>query len=208
MRPDPRPRRFRLALSSLLLGLAALPVQAAPATYNVDRAHSSVGFEVRHFFNDVPGRFTDFDGQVIYDPESVGDSRIELVVKTESIDTDLERRDQHLRSGDFFDAETHPELSFRSTHVAAGEAENQLRVTGDLTIRGKTQRLTVPVEILGLMELGDGAAKAAFQTEFVIDRQAFDVKWNRQLDNGGTVLGNEVRIRVVLQLDRVVKTEG
>lgn len=175
---------------------------AEPHTYGIDRAHSNVGFEVRHFFNNVPGRFTRFDGKVIYDAEQPENSSVHLVVEVDSVNTDLETRDQHLRSEDFFFVEQHPQMSFRSTTVKKGEG-NVLQVSGDFTLRGKTQRLTIPIKILGIMELGPGVAKAGFETEFVINRKDFDVSWNRSLDQGGAMLGDEVTIRVVLQLDRL-----
>ncbi len=186
---------------------SAWQAMAEPHTYSIDRAHSMVGFEVRHFFNKVPGRFTRFDGKVTYDAEKPENSSVHLVVEVDSVNTDLATRDQHLRSEDFFFVEQHPQMSFRSTTVKKGEGDT-LQVTGDFTLRGKTQRLTIPITVLGVMELGPGVAKAGFETEFVINRKDFDVSWNRSLDQGGAMLGDDVTIRVILQLDRVPDTAG
>lgn len=205
----PTPSR---AITGLWLALVAaiwLPALATaePHTYNLDRAHSSVTFEVRHFFNNVPGRFTRFDGKVTYDAEKPEQSNVHFTVEADSVNTDLERRDQHLKSVDFFDVETYPQISFRSTTVQK-KSDDELAVTGDLTLRGKTKRMTLPIKILGVMELGPGVAKAGFETKFVIDRKEFGVSWNRVLDQGGTMLGDEVTIRVVLQMDRATAGEG
>ena len=180
--------------------------EAEPHTYTIDRAHSSIGFEVRHFFNDVPGRFTSSDGKVVYDAKTAENSSVHIVVEVDSVNTDLERRDQHLRSEDFFAVDEHPQMSFRSTSITSSE-DDVLQMTGDLTLRGKTKRLTMPVKVLGLMELGPDVAKAGFETEFVIDRKEFGISWNRNLDQGGTVLGDEVTIRIVLQLDRAPSSD-
>lgn len=184
-------------LLALVLVLLALPVVAAAeaSTWTVDRTHSDVAFQVRHFLTPVRGEFNDFDGVVVYDPEDPAASRVEVTVQAASIDTDNERRDGHLRSDDFFAAETHPTLTFKSKKVEQGA--DGLAVTGDLTIRGVTKEVTVPVEVLGVM--GD---KAGFSTRFVIDRLDYGVSWNNVLDQGGAVLGDEVTIDLNFELDR------
>ncbi len=182
---------------ALVLVLLALPVVAAAeaSTWTVDRTHSDVAFQVRHFLTPVRGEFNDFDGVVVYDPENPAASRVEVTVQAASIDTDNERRDGHLRSDDFFAAETHPTLTFKSKKVEQGA--DGLAVTGDLTIRGVTKEVTVPVEVLGVM--GD---KAGFSTRFVVDRLDYGVSWNNVLDQGGAVLGDEVTIELNFELDR------
>ena len=187
------PRR----LLALVLVLLALPVVAAAeaSTWTVDRTHSDVAFQVRHFLTPVRGEFNDFEGVVVYDPENPAASRVEVTVQAASIDTDNERRDGHLRSDDFFAAETHPTLTFKSKKVEQGA--DGLAVTGELTIRGVTKEVTVPVEVLGVM--GD---KAGFSTRFVVDRLDYGVSWNNVLDQGGAVLGDEVTIDLNFELDR------
>ena len=188
--------RNRIALSILTL-LLALPVVAAAAdTYNVDTAHSTVGFSVRHIFTRVPGEFNDFAGTIVYDPENPAASKVEFTVQAASLDTRNERRDGHLKSADFFDVEKHPTLTFKSKKVSgSGDA---LQLTGDLTIRGVTKEVTVPVEVLGTM-----GAKAGFATEFKIDRTDFGVAWNRAAEGGGSILGDEVTIRIDVEADKV-----
>jgi polyisoprenoid-binding protein YceI len=203
---EDHPMRSRIAKLSLVavfaLALAlAVPAQAAD-TWNVDPVHSHVGFSVRHLLTPVPGSFGDFTGTIVYDQASPAASSVELTVQTASIDTKNDRRDNHLRSADFFDAEKHPTLTFKSKKVAPLGGKN-LAVTGDLTIRGITKEVTVPVEVLGVM--GD---KAGFQTELTIDRKDYEVLWNRALDQGGTVLGDEVKIVLTIEADREKPAEA
>jgi polyisoprenoid-binding protein YceI len=185
-----------------LLALTLAPAAwAAPQTWTVDSKHSGVTFEVRHFFSQVPGRFTDVSGKIVYDAENPSASSVEISIGATSINTDNADRDNHLRSPDFFDAEKFPTMTFKSTAVAAKD-KNTLSVTGDLTVKGKTKRTTIEVKVLGIMELGGGKAKAGFQADFVIDRQEFGVSWNRTLDQGGTILGDEVSTRISVEADR------
>jgi polyisoprenoid-binding protein YceI len=184
---------------ALLLALPALAAAAA-TTYNVDPVHSTVGFKVRHFVTSVPGRFNDFAGTIVYDPGNPGASKVEFTVQAASLDTRNEKRDGHLKSADFFDVANHPTLTFKSKKVS-GSAD-ALQVTGDLTIRGVTKEVTVPVEVLGTM-----GTKAGFATEFKIDRQDYGVAWNRAAAGGGTILSAQVTIRIDIEADKAEMSE-
>jgi polyisoprenoid-binding protein YceI len=196
-------KRSVFALSALLLaGIpAAAPAAAAPVSYKVDVDHSSVWFTIRHFVTNVPGRFKDFEGVVRWDRQAPAASSVSFSVQATSIDTDNADRDNHLRSADFFDVERFPLLSFTSTAVKAKDAHN-LEVTGDLTLHGVTRRITLPVELLGTMATPRGE-KAGFETSFTLNRKDFGINWNRALDTGGLILGDEVRITLSLEADRV-----
>lgn len=173
------------------------PGEAEPATFEVDPVHSSVSFEIRHVVTKVPGRFRDFSGIIRYDPEAPDASSVVFVVEAESIDTDDPERDQHLRSPDFFDVERFPTLEFRSSRVVPIE-DATLEVTGDLTIHGITREVTFPVEILGLVPVAGGRT-AGFSTGFTLNRKDYEITWNRLLDQGGAVLGDEVEIEIQLE---------
>ncbi len=187
--------RFLVLVFAAILALPVLA--AAQSTWTLDQVHSNVGFEVRHLLTDVGGEFHDFDGTIVYDAENPENSSVEVTVQAASIDTDNEKRDDHLRSEDFFAVDQYPTLSFKSTSVEDAGGD-KLNVTGDFTIRGVTKRITIPVEVLGVM--GD---KAGFATEFVIDRQEFGVNWNRALDQGGAILGDNVTVDLDFEVDRV-----
>lgn len=193
--------RNRIALSILTLLLALPAVAAAADTYTVDQNHSTVGFSVRHIFTRVPGEFNDFTGTIVYDAANPAGSSVDFTVQAASIDTDNERRDGHLKSADFFDVEKFPTLTFKSKKVS-GSGED-LQVTGDLTIRGVTKEVTVPVEVLGA-----AGGKAGFATEFKIDRLAYGVAWNRAMEGGGAMLDDEVTIRIDVEADKVEPTEA
>jgi len=185
-----------LSLAQLLPALAA----AETAIYKVDANHSSVGFTIRHFVSNVPGRFGDFSGVIKYDKQNPAASSVELTVQAASIDTDNEDRDNHLRSADFFDVQKYPTLTFTSTKVAARDADT-LDVTGNLTLHGATREVTIPVEVLGTMK-GPRGEKAGFETSFTLNRKEYGIVWNRVFDAGSTLLGDEVRVNVSVEADR------
>jgi polyisoprenoid-binding protein YceI len=192
-------RKTPISALVLALALPALAV-AEPAVYKVDPDHSAISFSVRHFVSNVPGRFRDFDGTIKYDKQAPANSSVEFTVQAASIDTDNDDRDTHLKSPDFFDAQKFPTLSFASTSVKAQDADT-LEVTGDLTIHGVTKRVTIPVEVLGTMATPRGE-KAGFETSFTVNRKEYGVIWNRVLDAGGTVLGEDVKVNIAIEADR------
>ena len=185
-----------LALVFLLPALAA----ADPAVYKVDPDHSGVSFTIRHFVSNVSGRFDDFEGTVRYDKLSPASSSVELSVRTSSINTGNNDRDEHLRSHDFFDAQKFPSLTFTSTAVTSKDAST-LEVTGDLTLHGVTRRITIPVAVLGTAKTPNGE-KAGFEALFTLNRKDFGITWNRVLDAGGTVLGEDVKIAIEVEASR------
>ena len=185
-----------LALALLLPALAS----AQPAVYKVDSDHSGVSFTIRHFVSNVPGRFKDFDGVIKYDAKNPAASSVSFTIQAASIDTDNADRDNHLRNADFFDVEKFPTLTFSSTSVKAVDADT-LEVTGDLTMKGQTKKVTVPVDFLGTVKTPRGE-KAGFETSFKLDRKEYGITWNRALDTGGAILGDEVKINISIEADR------
>lgn len=193
-------RTLAKCLSIVAVCLLAVPFAAAESsTWSVDTAHSAVNFSVRHFLTPVPGNFKDFSGTITYDPENIAASSVEFTVQAASIDTDNADRDQHLRSADFFDVEKFPTLSFVSTSVG-GSAE-ELQVTGDLTMHGVTKEITVPVTFLGSMDTPMGT-KAGFVTDFSVDRKEYGINWNRVLDQGGAILGDDVKVNITIEANK------
>lgn len=184
--------------TAALVGALAAPAVAAGDTYTVDKDHTEAGFQVRHILTKVRGTFRDVSGRLDWDKAAPARSTVEFRLKTTSIDTGVEQRDNHLRSQDFFWAEKYPEISFVSTKVVA-KAENQFDVTGNLTIRGVTRQITLPVTYLGEQKDPFGNTKAGFETGITISRQDFGLVWNKALETGGMLVGDEVQINVNLE---------
>ena len=204
MRHKPEHNKYfgRLLIALLALVTLGSGMAWAGETYRIDTAHSAVGFKVRHLFSHTSGRFTDFSGKLVYDAEKPVNSSIELMINAASIDTDNDTRDNHLRSNDFLHIEAHPQITFKSTRIAETGKPNHFDVTGDLTIRGVTRAVTVAVEILGFGEFPGMGHRGGFNASTTINRQDFGVKWNKLLDAGGTLLGNDVHIDCPIEVVR------
>ncbi len=183
-----------LALT-ILLGAGTA---AAQSTYSIDTAHSNVGFKVRHLVAKVSGSFNEFDGSITADFQNLDASSVEFVIKTASIDTGNEKRDGHLRSADFFDAEQYPEISFKSSKITKKDKDTYV-VAGILTMRGVNQPVVLTVDYLGEMQ-AMGGTRAGYEISTTINRQDFEVSWNRALDQGGVVLGDDVEITINLEV--------
>lgn len=182
-----------------LLSLPALPLAAD--TFVVDRSHSDVSFVVRHFVSNVRGQFRDFEGTFELNPAKPEASSAEFSVKVASLDTGNEGRDKHLKSPDFFDAEKHPLITFKSTSVKA-TGKDAYDVTGAFTMRGVTKTVTLSVKFMGIMKAFGGKEKAGLEATVTLNRQDYGVSWNRTLDTGGVVLGDDVKVTVALELDK------
>ena len=192
-----------LALAAVPLALGAAPFPAPlaepaaadPVRWEIDTTHSELTFRIRHLVSRVSGSFNQWSGTIVADPADLSGGSVEVTIQTASIFTNHERRDAHLRSDDFFDAPNHPTITFRSTRVEPRGRD--LRVHGDLTIRGVTR----PVVLEGrLLEVAGapGRRRIGFEAETRIDRTDYGVLWNRGAEGGGVVLGDEVTIRMAI----------
>jgi polyisoprenoid-binding protein YceI len=187
--------RPRAAVVTLAAALAAAPFTAGAAdTFVIDKAHSEASFQVRHFVTKVRGRFNDFTGTIQVDRANPAASSVELSIQSASLDTGHPGRDKHLRSADFFDVEKFPEITFKSSRIVP-RGQDRYDVTGLFTLHGVSKELTVPVSFLGFIGSGP-AEKAGFSADFTLNRKDFGIVWNRALDAGGTVLGDDVFITV------------
>ena len=167
-------------------------------TFTIDKAHSEAVFQVRHLITKVRGRFTDVGGAVAFDEAAPERSTVAFTIQAASIDTGTPDRDAHLRSEDFFHAEKHPAITFASTAIRA-LGGNEYEVAGDLTMRGVTKRITLPVTYLGKARDPWGNEKIGFETETTINRKDYGLTWNAALETGGFLVGDEVRISVSIQ---------
>ena len=191
---------FAALLFPLALTLAPAPaapvVEAPPVTWKIDQSHSDISFRIRHLVSRVRGTFNDWSGTIVADPRNLTGGSVQVEIKTASIDTNNERRDNHLKGADFFDAASHPVITFRSTRVQT--RGRNITVTGNLTMHG----ITKPVVLTGEATPAAGAPgkrRIGFEATTKIDRKDFNVTWNRAAEGGGAVLGDEVEITINIE---------
>ena len=184
-------------LAASLLLLATRPALAAE-TWTIDPVHSEVGFRVRHFVSRTPGRFKDFSGSITRDPADPAKSSVAFSIKATSIDTANEKRDNHLRSADFFDVETYPELTFRSKQVVKTGGQG-FQIVGDLNLHGVTREVVLGAELLGKGKDPWGQERIAFTAHTSVDRKDFGLRWNQLLEAGGVLVGEKVEIELEVQ---------
>jgi len=167
----------------------------AQQTWNIDSAHSSVGFVVRHMvFTKVRGAFKTFTSNLTVDDENPGASKVSVEIDVASVDTGEEKRDAHLRSPDFFDVEKFPKMTFSSKKVE-GKSEH-FQVVGDLTLHGVTREVTLEVDREGAGKDPWGNQRVGFSATAQINRGDFGLKWNQALEAGGVLVGEKVEIHI------------
>lgn len=168
-------------------------------TWTIDPAHSVVEFAVKHMmFTTAKGRFQDFSGTITFDEQNVENSSVDVTIQTASINTNTEDRDAHLRSADFFDSEQYPEATFRSTKVEPKRG-NDFTVTGDLTIKGVTNQVTLDATYQGSGKNPWGVEVAGFEAKTSFNRKDFGLTWNQALESGGVLVSDEVKLTLEIQ---------
>ena len=185
-----------------VIALLLMSSTLSAATYQIDGAHSTAGFTVRHMMvTNVSGAFTKLSGSVDYDADNLAQSRIDVTIEAASVNTRNEGRDKHLRTADFFDVENHPTITFRSKRVEKA-GEGRLKVVGDLTIRGVTKEVVLDVEGPTPEIQQQSAFRMGASATTRINRKDFGVNYHRTLDNGGVVVSDDVRITIDVELVR------
>jgi polyisoprenoid-binding protein YceI len=182
---------MRLILAAAVL-LAAAPAVRAE-TYDIDASHSQIGFRIRHLVSKVPGRFTKFSGTIDFTPGKPETWKVDAKIDPASINTDNEKRDGHLRNPDFFDVEKYPEMAFKSTKVTDVKGDGA-KLHGDLTMHGQTRPVVLDLEIGGTTKDPWGNSKAGFTARGKVNRKEFGMVWNKALDAGSVMLGEEVEV--------------
>lgn len=174
----------------------------------IDPAHSRIEFLVRHMMiSKVRGVFENFTGSVALDEENPENTAVEVEIDASSINTREERRDAHLRSADFLDAENYPTLTFRSKTVER-LGENAARMTGELTIRGVTRPVVMDVEFNGIAKSPWGQESAGFTAHTAINRKDWGLTWNQALETGGVLVSDEIEINIELELIKQLESVG
>jgi polyisoprenoid-binding protein YceI len=171
----------------------------ALSTWNIDASHSTLGFSVRHLvIAKVHGKFTKFNGAVKLDEQDLAASEVNVTLEAASIDTSEPKRDEHLRSADFFDVVAHPQLTFASKRIEKTGAD-AFKVTGDLSIHGVKKEVALDVEYSGKGKDPWGNERVAFTGKTSINRTEFGLKWNQALEAGGVLVGEKIEISFDVQ---------
>lgn len=170
-----------------------LKTDEASGTYSFDKAHSTIGFRIKHMgLVEVPGYFRDFTGAINYDMKDATKSTVEFTAKMDSVDTGVDGRDKHLKTADFFETEKFPEMTFKSTKVE--KKGKTLMVTGDFTMKGVTKSISFPVTVAGFLKDQRGGTKMGAVAETTINRRDFGVNYGSNLPNGSPMLSDEVKV--------------
>ena len=174
-------------------------------SYKIDNAHSQVQFTVRHMMiSKVRGWFDKFEGTVNLDETNPANTTVEVKIDADSINTRDTARDAHLKSADFFDAESYPNLTFKSNQVEVLGSE-KAKLHGDLTIRDITRPVVVEVEYTGSAKSPWGTTSYGFNGHTVINRKDWGLTWNKGLETGGVLVGDEITIDIELELVKVAE---
>ena len=182
-----------------LAALVALP--AAASTWDVDPAHTESSFVVKHMMlSNVRGQFGKTTGVIQQDDKDITKSKAEITIDATTVDTRVPKRDAHLKSSDFFDVEKFPTITFKSTKVTKGEG-NALKVDGDLTIHGVTRPVVLKVEYTP-ETLAGGQMRRALTATTKVNRKDFGLLWNKAIEAGGVMVGDDVAITVEMELIR------
>ncbi len=180
--------------------LASLPAQAEPTSWVIDTAHSRLTFGIKHMtVSTVRGAFGNFSGKVEVNNDDPTTASIQVTIDVASVNTLEPKRDEHLRSADFFDVAKYPTMTFRSKKVE--KAGGGLRITGDLTLRGVTKEVVLTVDELAAPITDPwGATRVGAHATAKLNRKDFGMTWSKVMDNGGLVVGDEVSVAIDLEL--------
>ncbi|WP_408095721.1 YceI family protein [Peredibacter sp. HCB2-198] len=183
----------------ILFLLCLLPTLLFAARYRTDPEHSRIGFRISHMMiNHVNGQFNDYIGTFDFDPKAGTLKDTSFVVKTNSIDTGVQKRDDHLRTKDFFNVEKFPEMTITNSKITR-KKKNDYKWTGDLTLLGVTKPVTFDLTYNGMKKDKDGKNKVGFTAKGKINRQDFGMTFNAPADGGGLLVGNDVDILIDIE---------
>lgn len=188
--------------------LISVSVMAQTSTWDIDKAHSKIGFSVSHMvISDVTGKFNKFDGSVTTQGDDFTKGNIDITIDVASIDTDNDKRDAHLRSDDFFNAEKYPKIVFKGKSMKK-VGKNQYKLTGDFTMRDVTKPVTLDVVHNGTIKDPYGNSRAGFKITGKVNRFDYNLKWNNMLETGGAVVGKDVNLICDIELVKASKEVG
>lgn len=193
-------RNSRFVAILAVLASVAMPVLAETEVFTFDKAHSLIGFRVRHVVTKVEGRFKSFDGTIWIDRQNPAASKVELTIQATSVDTANENRDNDLRSPNYFDVAKYPTITFKSTKIEP-KGNDQYEVTGEFSLHGVTKTIRVPVKLLGFGKMGK-TDKAGFEVALPISRKDYG------MTSGGPVVGDDVEVNIQVEANKQVPEEA
>jgi len=190
-------KRISAGLAAVVMVAVAVSASAADK-YTLDASHSSVEFSVKHMvISNVKGTFDEFDAVIMFDPENIDNSSVEVSIKVASVNTKDQKRDDHLRSEDFFNAAEHPDITFKSNKIK--KKGDGYVAAGTLTISGVSKEIELPFVLNGPITNPWGQVVVGIEIEHKLNRQDYNIKWNKTMDNGGLVVGDDVKIEINLE---------
>lgn len=185
--------KYKTVLITIAAALALLSHAIAADTYTIDPAHTRVGFAARHFgINTVKGKFNEFTGKLVMDGDALKEAA--ATIQVQSIDTGVAQRDNHLRTPDFFDAKSHPTITFKSKRIE--NSGNQLTLIGDFTMRGVTKELRLPLTLSKPIKDPWGNTRVGLETKAILNRKDYGIKYNDLLETGIAAVGDEIEIEI------------
>lgn len=183
----------------LLVGMLVLAMPALAAQYEIDAAHSAISFKIKHLtISNVKGTFDDFAGTFTFDPAAPTGGAVEAVIQVASVSTGNEKRDEHLRAPDFFDAAQFPTITFKSTGLAMTSATEGV-LKGSLTMHGVTREVTLALVFNGAIKDPWGNDKAGFSATGKLDRTEFGLAYGKVMEGGGLMIGNDVEFALEIE---------
>jgi polyisoprenoid-binding protein YceI len=190
--------RSLVSLLAVAVAVALAGSATAADKYLFDKAHSSIEFSVKHMVvSNVKGTFDTFDGAIMYDPADIEKSSVDITIAVAGINTREAKRDEHLRSPDFFDAAKYPNITFKSSKIK--KTDNGLVAVGTLTIRGVSKEVELPFTLNGPVVNPLGKTVIGVELAYQLNRRDFGVSWNKTVDAGGVVVGDDVKIEINLE---------
>jgi polyisoprenoid-binding protein YceI len=193
-------RRLTTLLVAIVVATAAVPDVAMAETFRIDPVHTTVEFRIRHLLTKTTGVFRKFDGSVVFDPDDPDKVKVEGFIDVNSIDTGNAKRDDHLRGADFFNVEKYPMITFKAGDLEEVDAEKMTgKLRGELTMLGVTKPVVIDVGFYGTVVDPWGNKKAGFGGTTTLNRKDFGMVWNKALDAGGVVLGEDVDVSIQVE---------
>ncbi len=192
---------MKAILSTLLIALLlASSVVSAETKYSIDASHTSIDFSVSHMvISNVTGKFKDVSGTLVSTGDDFTNAKIDVLIPAKSVNTENEKRDEHLRSADFFDVTKYPDVKFKSTSVKK-TGDGKYTITGDLTLRGVTKSVDLATTFKGTAKSPWGQTVVAFKATTMIPRKEFGLTWNKALEAGGVLVGEDVELTLNVEL--------